>query len=145
VWRNWSAGEEIRQPGEPRFDFVRQLSGPLPAWPCESADQALTRGDKPTPVLRIVYSYVAVYGDPLKDPALNPYPDGLLQRLTAAGMNGVWLHAVLRDLAPGGTTFPEFGVDSARRLANLRMLVERAKKYGIGVYLYLNLLADAGQ
>ena len=54
------------------------------------------------------------------------------------GVNGVWLHVVLRDLAPGGTAFPEFGADHERRLANLRALVERAKKYGIGVYLYMN-------
>ncbi len=71
-------------------------------------------------------------------PALNPYPDGLLQRLSAAGINGIWLQAVLRDLAPGGPTFPEFGADHERRLANLRALVERARKCGIGVYLYIN-------
>ena len=35
-------------------------------------------------------------------------------------------------------TFPEFGADHERRLANLRILVERARKYGIGVYLYIN-------
>ena len=50
----------------------------------------------------------------------------------------MWLHAVLRDLAPGGATFPEFGADHQRRLANLRALVERAKRYGIRIYLYLN-------
>ena len=72
------------------------------------------------------------------NPALDPYPDGFLQRLSAVGVNGVWLHVVLRDLAPGGTTFPEFGADHERRLANLRILVQRAKKYGVGVYLYMN-------
>ena len=50
----------------------------------------------------------------------------------------MWLHAVLRDLAPGGTAFPEFGAGHEQRLASLRALVERAKKYGIGVYLYMN-------
>ena len=69
--------------------------------------------------MRFVYSYLAVYGDPLVNPELDPYPDGFLQRLSAVGVNGVWLHAVLRDLAPGGTAFPEFGDDHEKRLASL--------------------------
>src|SRR5205823_9489459 len=68
----------------------------------------------------------------------DPYPDPFLDRMSRVGVNGVWLHAVLRDLAPGGAVFPEFGTDSARRLANLRALVRRAARHGIGVYLYLN-------
>jgi hypothetical protein len=54
------------------------------------------------------------------------------------GVNGIWLHVVLRDLAPGGETFPEFGAESRVRLENLRALVARAASHGIGVYLYLN-------
>ncbi len=125
-------GKEILAPAEPRFDFVRQLSQPL-----RSFSRPRPGKDQPRS-LRLVYSYVAVYGDPLLNPKLNPYPDGLLQRLSAAGINGVWLHVVLRDLAPGGKTFPEFGADHERRLSNLRALVKRARKYGMGVYLYLN-------
>lgn len=125
-------GEELRRPAEPRFDFVRQLSYPLPAF-------SPTLPDANLPVsLRLIYSYLAVYGDPLADPRLDPYPDGFLQRLSSAGVNGVWLHAVLRDLAPGGTIFPEFGDGHAQRLENLRHLVKRAKRHGVGVYLYLN-------
>jgi hypothetical protein len=122
-------GAELGRPGEPRFEFVRQLSSPMP-----SAPPVDPKGGP----LRLVYSYMAVYGDPLVNPALNPYPDGLLQRLSAVGVNAVWLHAVLRELAPGGTTFPEFGAGHERRLTNLKALVERAKKYGIRVYLYMN-------
>ena len=88
--------------------------------------------------LRFIYSYSAVYGDSLSSPELDPYPEGLLQRLSSLGVNGVWLHVVLRELAPGGTAFPEFGAGGERRLANLRALAARAKKYGIGVYLYMN-------
>jgi hypothetical protein len=125
-------GEEMRRPAEPRFDFVRQLSSP--------PSSSLARRPKAdqSRFLRLVYSYLAVYGDPLSNSKLNPYPDGFLERLSAAGVNGVWLHAVLRDLAPGGAAFPEFGADCERRLANLRALVARAKRYGIGVYLYMN-------
>ncbi len=125
-------GEEIRRPAEPRFDFVRQLSSPIPSFSPPECRQ-----NEPVS-LRLVYSYLAVYGDPLSDSQLDPYPDGFLQRLSAVGVNGVWLHVVLRDLAPGGTAFPEFGADHERRLANLRILVQRAKRYGVGVYLYMN-------
>jgi hypothetical protein len=125
-------GDELRRPAEPRFEFVRTLSSP-------TASYSPPRPDEVRPVsLRLVYSYLAVYGDPLVNPELDPYPNGFLQRLSAVGVNGVWLHAVLRDLAPGGAAFPEFGVDHEKRLARLRGLVQRAKKLGIGVYLYMN-------
>jgi len=125
-------GERLRSAGEPRFDFVRRLSAPLPNYtpPQPGAEQER--------VQRIVYSYVAVYGDPLLHPELNPYPDGLLQRLSEVGINGVWLQAVLRDFAPGGPAFPEFGADHERRLESLRALVERAATFGVRVYLYIN-------
>ncbi len=125
-------GDAIRRPGEPRFDFVRQLSAPIPNYTPPQRENARA------PVQRLVYSYVAVYGDPLLNPHLDPYPDGLLQRLSASGINGVWLQAVLRDLAPGGAAFPEFGAGHEERLGNLRALVERAAKFGINVYLYVN-------
>jgi len=124
--------KDIRSPAEPRFDFVRQLSS------SPSSFAPLKPGDDRPISLRFLYSYLAVYGDPLLNPQLDPYPDGFLERLSAVGVNGVWLHVVLRDLAPGGSAFPEFGVDHEQRLANLRVLVERAKKHGIGVYLYMN-------
>lgn len=125
-------GEAIGKPGEPRFDFVRQLSNPRPSFKPSDRAENQPQG------LRLVYSYVAVYGDPLLYPELNPYPDGLLERLAAVGINGVWLQGLLRDLAPGGAAFPEFGASHEARLANLRALVERAGKFGIGIYLYIN-------
>ena len=57
--------------------------------------------------LRFICSYFGSFGDPLADPSLDPYPGGLLARLAANGVNGVWLHIVLRQLAwpdPGSTT-----------------------------------------
>ncbi len=126
-------GEALGQPMTPRFDFVRELDAPR-AHPPAAAQET---GDSP-PCPRLVYSYVAVYGDPLLEPGLNPYPDGLLERLAAAGINGVWLQGVLRDLAPGGPAFPELGAHHEKRLTNLRALVERAAKFGVRVFLYLN-------
>jgi hypothetical protein len=86
---------------------------------------------------RYIYSYFAMYGDPLARPELDPYPDGLLEKLSAAGVNGIWLHTVLRTLAPSAT-FPEFGAGHQRRLETLRKLVGRARRWGIDVYLYVN-------
>ncbi len=86
---------------------------------------------------RYVYSYFALYGDPLMDEKINPFPDGLLDKLCRSGINGVWLQAVLRNLAPS-KIFPEFGAGSETRLQNLRKLVDRAARHGVRIYLYLN-------
>lgn len=42
------------------------------------------------------------------------------------------------SVLPHGDAFPEFGEGYEQRLTNLRALVERAAKFGVGVYLYLN-------
>jgi hypothetical protein len=86
---------------------------------------------------RYVYSYFALYGDPLMDEWIDPFPDGFLEKLARVGVNGVWLQAVLRTLAPS-RMFPEFGRDCETRLRNLAALVQRAKHYGVKIYLYLN-------
>jgi hypothetical protein len=124
-------GEEVREPCQPRFRFVEELSQPR-----ESRPQPRREG-KSLFSLRFIYSYFGLYGDPLATPELDPYPDGLLQRLADLGVNGVWMHTVLYTLAPS-KTFPEFGVGHETRLATLRKLVQRAKRYNISVYLYVN-------
>jgi hypothetical protein len=114
---------------EALFSFVTQLSR-RPARRSNLNDQPLTS-------LRFCYSYFALYGDPLLEKHADPYPEGLLARLAQAGVNGVWLQAVLHKLAP----FPWKPEESARhqeRLKNLRKLVARARKHGIRVFLYLN-------
>ena len=119
------------QPEEPRFAFVQELSRTDPGL-------AATKPSGSSPfALRFIFSYFADYGDPLLDPEVRSYPEGLLQRLAAAGVNGVWVHTVLRTLA-SDPAFPEFGQDHEKRLAGLRALVARAKPYGIDVYLYMN-------
>ena len=77
---------------EPRFAFVKELTEPDPALAC--TPQTDSRFD-----LRLIFSYFADYGDPLGDPDISSYPEGLLQRLAAQGVNAVWLHTVLRTLA----------------------------------------------
>lgn len=86
---------------------------------------------------RYVYSYFALYGDPLMDETINPFPDGLLDKLRRSGINGVWLQAILRNLAPS-KRFPEFGAGSEIRLRNLHKLVDRAARHGVRIYLYLD-------
>ncbi len=132
-------GDELTQLAAPRFQFIRDLSAPLTATnrPANIHEQA-TPPDPLSASPRFIYSYVAPFGDPLLDERIDPFPDGLLDRLAAVGVNGVWLHVVLRDLAPGGNDFPEFGKNHEVRLANLRKLAQRAARHGIGVYLYIN-------
>ena len=115
---------------EPRFTFVKELTVPDPS--LAQTTQADSRFD-----LRLIFSYFADYGDPLGDPDISSYPEGLLQRLAAQGVNAVWLHTVLRTLAKD-PKYPEFGEGSERRIANLNKLIARAAKYGIKVYLYMN-------
>lgn len=130
-------GKDILRRGEPRFQFLERFKKGS-ANPSDSGARASAVTTSDNAPVRFIYSYAAVYGDPLSDPKLDPYPDGLLERLSALGINGVWMHVVLRDLAPGGEDFPEFGDGWEKRLANLKILVQRAKQYGVGVYLYVN-------
>jgi hypothetical protein len=87
--------------------------------------------------LRIAYSYFAVFGDPLFDESLDPYPEELLRQYANLGVNGVWLQGILYQLADFGFA-PELSAGRERRIANLKKLIMRAAKYNIGVYLYLN-------
>ncbi|HZP85104.1 MAG TPA: hypothetical protein VFB21_25935, partial [Chthonomonadaceae bacterium] len=121
---------------DPLFAFVDRLSTPLAATPEHLNTQHLTpNASRFSP--RFCSSYFALYGDPLLERDADPYPEGYLARLAEVGVDGVWLQAVLYKLAP----FPWEPERSARyeeRLKNLRALVTRARRYGIGIYLYLN-------
>ncbi len=101
-------GAAIRRRGEPRFAFVNRIA-PIP-----DGYQPPPRRANDGP--RYLYSYFGSYGDPLADDAPDSYPDGLLARLSECGVNGVWLHVVLRQLAPGGGDFPEFARGARSRL-----------------------------
>jgi hypothetical protein len=113
---------------DPLFSFVDTLSKPLPS----AVSPAQETQSSP---LRLAYSYFALYGDPLLDPALDPYPDGYLARLAASGVNAVWLQAVLARLSPLPWSSE---ADIERRRVALRDLVARAARYSVKVFLYLN-------
>jgi hypothetical protein len=123
-------GAELQRPGESRFSFVDRLSR------VPRDFQPPPRRDTEGP--RFLSSYFGAFGDPLSDGMAESYPEGLLARLASSGVNGIWLHVVLRQLAPGGPDFPEFGEGWQPRLDRLRALAARAHRYGIDVYLYLN-------
>ncbi|HEY8742186.1 MAG TPA: hypothetical protein VIU62_03760, partial [Chloroflexota bacterium] len=115
--------------GEPLFSFVQALTAPPEP------------RQKPPPKSRFhprfCSSYFALYGDPLLDEELDPYPDGYLARLADCGVDGVWLQAVLYRLALFPWQ-PDLSAGYERRLAALNRLVTRARKHGLGLYLYLN-------
>jgi len=114
--------------GEQPFDFLASFQKPVK----HIHRRSVVRQD-----LRLIYSYFGVYGDPLLDQDLDPYPDGLLQRYSDLGVNGVWLQAILYTLFPWDVA-PELSVGYEKRLKNLCKLTERAANFGIGIYLYLN-------
>ena len=113
---------------QPLFTFIDALKAPL-----ASASKPGPPGDDIP--LRMGYSYFALCGDPLLDPTLDPYPDGLLARLAAAGENAVWLHVELSQLAPVPWSQDK---RTEQRLGALRELIARAARHGIAIFLYFN-------
>ena len=122
-------------PGEvvPRFDFFSALPT------LRQAQGTVGKGSvgEPSEPLRMVFSYNAVYGDPLMDPEQASYSEDLLSRLSSMGVNAVWVHSVLRMLVAPEGPFPG-DQDYQTRLDNLNTLVRRAEKYGIKVMMYVN-------
>lgn len=117
-----------RSQTEPLFGFLKELARPAPR------THRQPRRDAP---LRYCYSYFALYGDPLLETQAESYPEGYLAQLAEAGVNGVWLQAVLYKLAPFPWE-PERSRHWEARLRNLQKLVVRAGKQGLRVFLYLN-------
>jgi len=120
-------GADFDRAGDPLFSFVERLSE-APAF------AAPTRGSAFVP--RFCYSYFGSFRNALSSDE-DFYPEGYLAQLAASGVDGVWLHEPLYHLAP----FPwdeELGAHRDEYIRNLRGLVARAKRHGIGVYIYLN-------
>lgn len=116
-------------PEDKPLGFVARLS----AMPAERRTEPIASNFSP----RYCFSFFGLTGDPFLGNSEDIYPDGLLARLADCGVDGVWLQGVLYTLAP----FPWDAAVSDRyeeRLEKLRGLVSRAKKFGIGIYLYLN-------
>ncbi|MFA5866160.1 MAG: hypothetical protein WC975_15920 [Phycisphaerae bacterium] len=114
---------------EPPFAFVESFQKTRPNRPISKKSNRFD--------LRLIYPYFAVYGDPLLNPQIDPFPDGLLERLAEEGINGVWMQGLLYTLVRWDPA-PEMSAGCDTRIKNLRALARRAEKYGIGLYLYFN-------
>ncbi|MBO0858203.1 MAG: hypothetical protein J2P21_07040 [Chloracidobacterium sp.] len=123
-------GKGLDEPGQSLFAFIEEFNKPPAAFV-----KSLPGKEVWSP--RYLYSHFALYGDPLMEGDAAGLPDGYLARASEHGVNGVWIQALLNNLAPSAT-FPEFGSGWSTRLKNLRELVARAGKFGVKVYLYLN-------
>ena len=121
-------GVKVVDPSEePRFRFLEDF-GSLPS---------IARSDDPRFDMRMIYPFSADYGDPFAEDGVPSCPEGLFADLAARGINAAWFHVVLSSLTTDAK-YPEFGVGSASRLANLREIVARAGRHGVKVMLYIN-------
>ena len=116
---------------EPRFGFVREFEQ-------VKKNEKRTIESNDGFELRMIFPYFAAFGDPLLDHELTTYPEELFRRLSDVGVNGIWVHSVLRMMVePDDKGFPG-DEQAAERIEGLKLLVNRAAKYGIKIYLYVN-------
>lgn len=124
--------QTAQYPSEPRFGFMRDF---------KKVKENQKRDTLPTVSdgfeFRMIFPYFTDYGDPLLDKDLSSYPEELFRQLSEVGVNGIWLHSVLRMMVQPDSVFPGDRL-ADKRIAGLKRLVSRAAKYGVKVYLYLN-------
>lgn len=86
---------------------------------------------------RFIYSFCGLYNNAFDVESDTYCPDALLEEYARIGVNGIWMQGILYQL----TEFPfEKSISDGwqSRLAQLKKFSERAAKYGIKLYLYLN-------
>lgn len=87
--------------------------------------------------LRMIYSYCGLYAGALDNDIDLSYPEKLLDMYRAVGINAIWLPVILYQMVP--FPFDESYSDGwQKRVERLKELINKADKYGIKVYLYLN-------
>lgn len=116
------------------FEFLKQYYSGVTDEEFKNNTFVVNQNDKS---IRFIYSYFALYGDCFLNPEIDPFPDRLLLKYAEAGINGIWLQAILYQLLPF-KFMPSISENWEIRLKFLKNLVKRAKRFGIGVYLYLN-------
>lgn len=118
-------------PEEPRFGFVREFEH------LGKSEVKSVQNDNGFE-LRMIFPYFAAFGDPLLDHDLTTYPEELFRRLSEVGVNGIWVHSVMRMMVePDDKGFPG-DEKAAQRIEGLKKLVARAAKHGVKIYLYVN-------
>lgn len=107
------------------FDFFSDLKAKNPQTAFKSGNSL------------IIHGYLSPCGNAFLSDSREYLPDELLTEYARLGVNGIWIHGVLSTLSFNPFD-PETskGYESNRK--NLKDLVERAKKFGIKIYLYLN-------
>lgn len=87
--------------------------------------------------IRLIHGYLTPCGDVFLEDDEKYMPDSLLLSYAKVGINAVWVHGLLSALSP--YPFDEnLSKDYKIRRYKLINLINRCKKYGIKVYLYLN-------
>ncbi|MBQ8407664.1 MAG: hypothetical protein IJY39_02230 [Clostridia bacterium] len=86
---------------------------------------------------RIVHGYLSPCGDAFATDCNDTLPEALLAEYQRVGVNGIWLHGVLSSLSPY-PFLPELSEGYEQRRKNMNKIIERCKKYGISLYLYMN-------
>jgi len=85
----------------------------------------------------IIHGYMCPCGDIFMEDSKVYMPDELLKKYQDMGINGIFVHGMLSALSK--YKFMEsLSKDYKKRRENLKILIARAKQYGIGIYLYLN-------
>ena len=74
------------------------------------------------------------YGDELSD-EIDYYPEEYLKRLMHDGANGVWIYTRFSDILPS-SYIDENGKGFEKRIAKLNAVIEKCRRYGIGVYVF---------
>ena len=125
-------GKELFVAKEPRFEFMRRFE-------VLKEDKTVQQSTPSNGFdLKIAFPYFSDFGEPLLDKNMGSYPEEMFRQLAEVGVNGIWLHVVLRTLVePDDKGFPG-DKNAASRIEGLNRLVQRAAKYGVKIYLYMN-------
>ncbi|MBR7132309.1 MAG: hypothetical protein IKD04_02130 [Clostridia bacterium] len=87
--------------------------------------------------LRLIYSYCGLYATALDRDIKISYPEEMLKKYRASGVNAIWIPVVLYQITP--FPFDESCSEGwQERQQRLKELVALAAEHGIKVYLYLN-------
>ncbi len=92
---------------------------------------------KPRFGARYIYSFCGLYEAALDVDSSEYCPDSLLEEYARAGVNGIWIQGVLYRIIEFPFA-PEMSKGWENRLENLRKFAERAEKYGIRIFMYIN-------
>lgn len=86
---------------------------------------------------RFIYSFCGLYNDALDLDSRIYCPDELLDMYAGTGINGIWIQAILYRLQ-NYEFDPHLSDGWEMRLKNLSDFIQRAARYGIKIYLYIN-------